>query len=494
MKKPFFIFVLIGAVAAFTATIASDLSLFSKAYAAAPLTTKQSTQSSEPAVSKHIFSLPQANLTQEERFSFILGKSLFEKIWVSSPSSTTASDGLGPLYNARSCQSCHIRNGRGQPTSPQKPGQMAASMMMRLSIPAQTEQHKANLAAGLIGVVPEPTYGTQLQNFSVQGLLGEGKAAIRYNEIPITLSTADSGQTEQHVISLRTPIYTIEQLNYGPLPSNIQISPRIAPPMIGLGLLAAISEADILAKEDPNDIDKDGISGRVNRVWNIQQQKTSLGRFGWKAGNPTLLQQNNAALHSDIGISSPMFPTGAGECTAQQTDCQSLPNGNSVHLDNAEASAQMVGLIEFYTRNLAVPKRRNSHMPAVLNGQKTFANIGCQRCHTPRYETPSDAPKAQANQVIWPYTDLLLHDMGEGLADHRPEFQASGREWRTPPLWGVGLTKAVSQHTQFLHDGRARNLYEAILWHGGEAQASKASFMQLPLQDRNNLITFLESL
>ncbi|WP_051221465.1 di-heme oxidoredictase family protein [Neptunomonas japonica] len=494
MKKSFFILVLIGAVAAFTAVTASNLSLFSKAYAAAPLPSTQNASSSQPAVSKHIFSLPQANLTQEERLSFVLGKSLFEKIWVSSPSSTTASDGLGPLYNARSCLSCHIRNGRGQPTNTKNPDHMAASMMMRISIPAQTEQHKADLAAGLIGVVPEPTYGTQLQDSSVQGLLAEGKATIRYNEIPIKLSTEAPSPTEKSAISLRAPEYTIEQLNYGPLPNNIQMSPRIAPPMIGLGLLAAISETDILAKEDPNDIDGDGISGRANRVWDIQQQQTTLGRFGWKAGNPTLLQQNNAALHSDIGISSPMFPSGAGECTAQQTDCQSFTNGNSAHLDNAEASAQMVSLIEFYTRNLAVPKRRNSHTPAVLNGQATFTQIGCQRCHTPRYETPSDVPAAQANQVIWPYTDLLLHDMGEGLADHRPEFQASGREWRTPPLWGVGLTKAVSRHTQFLHDGRARNLYEAILWHGGEAQASKASFMQLPLQDRNNLITFLESL
>lgn len=494
MKKSFFILALLGAMAAFTATIASGLSWFPKAYAAAPVSSTQNTSNSTPAVSKHIFSLPQANLTQEEQLVFILGKSLFEKIWVSSPSSTTASDGLGPLYNARSCQSCHIRNGRGQPTSPKKPSLMAASMMMRLSIPAQTEQHKADLAAGRIGVIPEPIYGTQLQDFSVQGLLSEGKATIRYKEIPIKLSTEAPNPTEQSVISLRAPIYTIEQLNYGPLPNNIQMSPRIAPMMIGLGLLAAISETDILAKEDPNDIDGNGISGRANRVWNIQQQQTTLGRFGWKAGNPTLLQQNNAALHSDIGISSPMFPLGAGECTVQQTDCRSFPNGNSIHLDNAEASAQMVDLIEFYTRNLAVPKRRNSQTPAVLSGQITFAQIGCHSCHTPRYETPSNAPTAQANQVIWPYTDLLLHDMGEALADHRPEFQASGREWRTPPLWGVGLTKAVSQHTQFLHDGRARNLYEAILWHGGEAQASKASFMQLPLQDRNNLITFLESL
>lgn len=493
MRKQFVTLALIGAITTFTA-IASDLSLFPKAYAAAPLAISKTINRSHPSVNKHAFSLPQTNLSQEERLSFAIGKSLFEKIWVSSPSSTTASDGLGPLYNARSCQSCHIRNGRGQPTSTKKPGKMAVSMLMRMSLPADTKQQKALLASEHIGVIPEPTYGTQLQAFSVQGLLAEGSVTVSYNETPVNFPNTMIMATGKNSVSLRTPHYKIQQLNYGPLPSNIQLSPRVAPPMIGLGLLAAISKADILAKEDPNDSNNDGISGRANRVWDIEQQQYSIGRFGWKAGNPTLRQQNNAALHADIGISTPMFPKGAGECSAQQIKCQSLPNGNSLHLDNVEAPAQMVSLIEFYTRNLAVPKRRNTKTPAVLSGQKTFEQIGCQNCHTPRYETASDAPKAQAKQIIWPYTDLLLHDMGEGLSDNRPEFLATGREWRTPPLWGTGLTQTVSQHTQFLHDGRARNLNEAILWHGGEAQTSKVSFMQLPQQDRNNLITFLESL
>lgn len=446
----------------------------------------------EPTLSSASFSKPSANLTSDELMSFTLGSSLFSKIWVSSPSSTTASDGLGPLYNARSCQSCHVRNGRGKPTKANDSEALAVSMIMRLSIPAQSRRQQEMLIAGQISVIPEPTYGTQLQDFSVQGLAAEGRVKVRYQEIPVLFPS--DGNTTSNSVSLRKPEYYIEQLNYGPMHPDTQISPRVAPPMIGLGLLASIKESDILANEDPDDRNNDGISGRANRVWDIQKQQTRIGRFGWKAGNPTLQQQNNAALHADIGISSPMFPQGYGECTTWQTRCQEQPNGNSAHLDNAEASTQMVDLIEFYTRNLAVPAKRNTSTPAVVNGQKTFADIGCQDCHTARYITDSDVPPAQSNQIIWPYTDLLLHDMGDGLADNRDEFLATGREWRTPPLWGIGLTQAVSGDTQFLHDGRARNLLEAILWHGGEAQPSKTRFMQLQQTDRNNLITFLESL
>lgn len=470
-------------LAALTASIASSqpLAVYANAVEGEPL----------PDFSSTSFSKPSANLSREELMSFTLGRSLFNKIWVSSPSSTTASDGLGPLYNARSCQSCHVRNGRGKPTKNSDSDVMAVSMIMRLSIPAKSQQHHAMLVTEQAGVIPEPTYGTQLQDFSVQGLTAEGRVKVRYHEIPVSLPDNDISSTSA---SLAKPEYYIDLLHYGPLHPDTQMSPRVAPPMIGLGLLEAIKESDILAHEDPNDLDHDGISGRANRVWDIQKQQTRMGRFGWKAGNPTLKQQNNAALHADIGISSPMFPDGAGECTAQQTACLGLPNGNSKHLDNAEASAQMVDLIEFYTRNLAAPAQRNTTKLAVVAGQKIFSDIGCQGCHIPRYVTANDAPAAQANQTISPYTDLLLHDMGDGLADNRDEFLATGREWRTAPLWGVGLTKTISGHTLFLHDGRARNLLEAVLWHGGEAQASKTRFVKLMQTDRNNLITFLESL
>lgn len=420
---------------------------------------------------------------------FTLGSSLFSKIWVSSPSSTTASDGLGPLYNARSCLSCHIRNGRGRPTKTDDSTDSAVSLIFRLSIPAQTQQQREILAAGHQSVIPEPMYGTQLQDFAVQGVAAEGRIKVRYTEFPATLPASDKSTA----VSLRTPEYDITQLSYGPLHPDTQLSARVAPPMIGLGLLETIPEAVIRANEDPDDLDNDGISGRANLVWDMQKQKLSMGRFGWKAGNPTLQQQNASALHADIGISSPMFPSGSGECTASQVSCQTLPNGNSAHMDNAEVSAQMLDLITLYTHNLAVPDRRNTDVPTVTLGEKLFTAIGCQHCHTPSYII-ENAASSSREQTIRPYTDLLLHDMGEGLTDNRGEFLATGREWRTAPLWGIGLTKAVSGHTQFLHDGRARNLPEAIIWHGGEAESSKQLFMQLSQPNRHALITFLESL
>ena len=483
----------VTAIVGLTTTLAVHSLLLSQASASeqqtlsAPLTvalpvTKNAFSSS--------FSLPSANLSPDERMSFTLGSSLFSKIWVSSPSSTTASDGLGPLYNARSCHSCHVRNGRGRPTKADSSPEAAASMILRLSIPAQSPQQGKILASGQQSVIPDPNYGTQLQSFSVQGIAAEGQIKVRYTELPVSLPAGDKTMT----VSLRSPEYDIKQLSYGSLHPDIQMSARVAPAMVGLGLLNALSETAILANEDPDDLDNDGISGRANRVWDINKQQLSMGRFGWKAGNPTLQQQNASALHADIGISSPMFPSGAGECTASQAACQILPNGNSKHLDGAEASAQMVDLITLYTQHLAVPERRNTDMPAVILGEKLFTAIGCQRCHTPRYIIDNGSSSSPLTQTINPYSDLLLHDMGEGLADNREEFLATGREWRTAPLWGIGLTKAVSGHTQFLHDGRARNLSEAIIWHGGEAESSKKLFMQLSQQNRHALITFLESL
>ncbi len=493
MKRLLFLAVSIVAIAVVTATLASQHWLLSQAYASEQQPGPVSEQVSLPVAKNAFsssFSVPSANLSAEERMSFTLGSSLFSKIWVSSPSSTTASDGLGPLFNARSCHSCHIRNGRGRPTTTNDSADAAISMILRLSIPAHTQQQRAMLASGQQSALPEPMYGTQLQGLSVQGIAAEGRIKVRYTELPVSLLAGDKTAT----ISLRMPEYDIKQLSYGPLHPDTGMSARVAPPIIGLGLLEAISEAVILANEDPNDLDNDGISGRVNRVWDMQRQDHSIGRFGWKAGHPTLQQQNASALHADIGISSPMFPSGSGDCTAAQTHCQMLPNGNSTHLDNAEASAQMLDLFTFYTRNLAVPERRNVHTPDVILGEKLFTAIGCQRCHTPAYIIDNGSSKSPVKQTISPYTDLLLHDMGEGLADNRDEFLATGREWRTAPLWGIGLTKSVSGHTQFLHDGRARNLAEAIIWHGGEADASKKLFMQLSPQNRHALISFLESL
>ncbi|WP_290697103.1 di-heme oxidoredictase family protein [Amphritea sp.] len=434
------------------------------------------------------FSQSSANMSFENELNFKLGNGIFKKIWVPAPSSTTASDGLGPLYNARSCQRCHLKDGRGHPPEANWPEDNAVSMFLRLSIPPQNDAQRQLLDSGKASVIPEPTYGGQLQDLAINGLAGEGRMVINYSETTVTL--ADGAQ-----VRLRHPEYSISNLSYGPLHPQTMLSPRVAPPMIGLGLLEAIDLADIEALADPDDANKDGISGRPNRVWNSFTQQQDLGRFGWKAGNPTLIQQAVGAFSGDMGISTPFAPTAAGDCTNHQTDCLRQPDGNTPLQDNAEASAEMVKLVEFYSRNLAPPARPDFDKPTVLQGKAVFHQSGCAACHQPSFTTASreDMPE-QSDQLIWPYTDLLLHDMGEGLADHRPEFLASGSEWKTPPLWGIGLTKTVSGHSYFLHDGRAKNLLEAVLWHGGEGAAARDRVINLQTTERNALMTFLESL
>jgi CxxC motif-containing protein (DUF1111 family) len=272
-------------------------------------------------------------------------------------------------------------------------------------------------------------------------------------------------------------------------------SPRVTPQMIGLGLLEMIDEGDILAAADPADDDGDGISGRPNRVWSVEYGKVMLGRFGWKAGVATVNEQGQAAFNGDIGISVPFFPAGEGECTARQTACLAAPNGNSPQYDNVEAGRQVTDLVAFYSRNLAVPARRDHGHPEVLAGKRVFHESGCAACHRPSFQTRTDAAfPEQSDQLIWPYTDMLLHDMGEGLADHRPEGEADGREWRTAPLWGIGLTPVVSEPANYLHDGRARTVLEAVLWHGGEAQRARDAVAGLSRAQRDRLIRFVESL
>jgi CxxC motif-containing protein (DUF1111 family) len=297
------------------------------------------------------------------------------------------------------------------------------------------------------------------------------------------------------VVSLRHPTYSIDGLKYGPLHPGTMLSPRIAPPMIGVGLLEAIPEEHIRAHADPDDKDKDGISGRAAEVWSVEGNKVALGRFGWKAGKASVREQAASAFAGDMGLSSPLAPTPSGDCTQAQPVCLNAPNGNTERDGGFEVSPKLFDHVVFYSQNLAVPPRRNFNDPEVNRGKALFYALGCQSCHTPSFTTGAvkDQPHL-SNQKIWPYADLLLHDMGEGLADNRPEGGADGREWRTPPLWGIGLTKLVSGHTLFLHDGRARNLEEAILWHGGEAQAARDGYAALPKADREALIKFVESL
>lgn len=431
------------------------------------------------------FSQPSANMSFERELDFRVGNGLFKKLWVSSPSSTRASDGLGPLYNARSCQRCHLKDGRGHP--PETPDDSTVSMLVRLSVPGD-DTTTLPAIEGYLSDRPDPVYGTQLQDLGIAGHAAEARIRITYDETIVPLS---GGETA----ALRRPTLTLEDPAYGPLRDDLRLSARIAPQMIGLGLLDAIPAEDILALADPDDTDGDGISGRPNIVWSRAHDRPMLGRFGLKAGEASILEQSAAAFSSDIGISTTLHPSGAGDCTAAQAACRAAPDGNDPDSDNVEIGTQGLDLVAFYSRNLAVPERTGLDDPDVLRGKQVFYDTGCTSCHTPKFVTHrlDDQPE-QSFQLIWPYSDLLLHDMGDGLADNRPEARATGREWRTPPLWGIGLTETVSGHTYFLHDGRARSLLEAVLWHGGEAEPAKQAVISMPPADRAALIRFLESL
>ena len=419
---------------------------------------------------------------------FKVGNAIFRKLWVSAPSSTTGSDGLGPLFNSRSCQSCHLKDGRGHPPSANYPDDTAESMFLRLSIPPQNDEQRRLLAEHRVNTIDEPTYGDQLQNMAVQGLDNEGHMHVTYDELPVTLGDGS-------VVNLRRPTYSVDGLKYGPLHPETMVSPRVAPQMLGMGLLEAIPEEQILANADPDDANGGGISGRPNRVWSLENNTAALGRFGWKAGKASVADQSASAFASDMGLSNPLVPKPSGDCTPAQPACLNAPNGNSERDGGLEVGPKLFDHVVFYSQNLAVPPRRNFADLTVARGKAVFHALGCQGCHTPSFTTGvvKDQPHL-SNQRIWPYTDLLLHDMGEGLADNRPEGVATGQEWRTPPLWGIGLTQLVNGHTLFLHDGRARNLEEAILWHGGEAQKARDGYAALPREDREALIKFVESL
>ncbi len=429
------------------------------------------------------FSLSSANLGFAGELDFKLGNALFRKTWIAAPASTLASDGLGPLYNARACQDCHLKDGRGHVPAP---GERGVSLFLRISLPggsapAEIEEYLATQ--------PDPVYGSQLQDFASPGQTPEGQMQISYADQPVTLADGT-------VVTLRAPTYAIADPAYGALHPDLMLSPRVAPQMIGLGLLEAIPAADILARQDPDDADGDGISGRANIVISAEFGVPMLGRFGLKAGAPTVREQSAAAFAGDMGLSTTLHPDPWGECTAAQSDCREAPHGQEPGVrDGLEVDAASLDLVTLYARNLGVPARRDVDDPTVLRGKEVFHAAQCAACHVPNAVTNRlDGQDAQSFQLIWPYTDLLLHDMGPGLADNRPEARATGTEWRTPPLWGIGLTQQVSGHTEFLHDGRARSLLEAVLWHGGEAEAARAAVVALPKADRDALITFLESL
>ncbi|GIT93193.1 thiol oxidoreductase [Jannaschia pagri] len=429
------------------------------------------------------YSLPQANLTFEEQSDFFVGNGLFERLWVAAPASTIASDGLGPMYNLRSCQDCHIKDGRGH--APLDAGDTAGSLAVRLGRPLPVGDELARY----LGAAPDPVYGHQLSDFSIAGVPAEGRPSVTW-EVVESVPLAETGP-----IDLRRPVWEIEGLGYGPLDPETAISPRVAPQMIGLGLVEAIPAADIMAHADPEDADGDGISGRPNIVWSPEYEQAMLGRFGVRATTPTLRQQAADAFNADMGLASPLRPDAWGDCTEAQTACRASVHGMDAAQGGFEVSGDALDLTTFYSATLAVPKRGDVGDPEVLRGKELFHQSQCAACHVPKFVTARlrDRP-AHSFQLIWPYSDFLLHDMGPGLADSLPAGQATGSEWRTPPLWGLGLVQQVSPEAGFLHDGRARTIEEAILWHGGEGAGARNAYAALPPLDRAALLTFLESL
>ncbi len=417
------------------------------------------------------YATPAPNLSSTDLEFHLTGDVLFESVFVTPPNTVNA--GLGPIFNNSSCLSCHPKDGRAPfPTDINA----RSGFFLRASIPGTTS---------FGGPVPVPGFGLQIQNQAVFGVKPEAKYQVTYT--PIVETLADGTQ-----ITLRKPHYSLVD-SYIEVPASILLSPRIGMPVFGLGLLEAIPEMNILKNEDVLDLNQDGISGKANYVYDITTGQKKLGRFGWKANTATLFEQCAAAFVNDMGITNPLFPDkpGKGQSNGNYPD----KNGTSItteHSTNIEIS--VLEAVTFYTQTLAVPASRFHQMESVRNGARLFEQIDCDKCHTPKHKTGYSPITALSFQTIYPYTDLLLHDMGPDLADDRPDYLATGSEWKTRPLWGIGFQFLVNGHTQFLHDGRAQNITEAILWHGGEAQNAKNKFKNLSKKEREDLLSFLNSL
>lgn len=416
------------------------------------------------------FISPAENITIEHEQMFFSGNSFFNQAWVEAPASTKNRDGLGPLFNARSCSACHFKDGRGAP--PESPDDPFLGILLRLSIPGQDEHG---------GPLADPIYGGQLQPFALPNVDSEADARVTY-------TMSEGTYTDGTPYTLSVPTYTITNPRYGDFASDLMVSPRVAPHVIGLGLLEAITEDRLTQLSDPDDADGDGISGRMNMVWDASEQALRPGRFGWKGDAPSVRQQVAGAFLGDMGITSPVFP--GGECMPSQMSCIAYQSTEEFEIDPGNFERVVV-----YSKLLAVPVRRDALKDDVLRGKRLFTQAQCTACHTPSHTTGVDPDFPEVStQLIWPYTDLLLHDMGEELADGRPVFAASGTEWKTPPLWGIGWFEKVNGHQRLMHDGRADGVAEAILWHGGEAETSRDAFKAMPQQDRDDLIAFVESL
>ena len=495
-------------------------------------------------LSGHGFSQPMPNLTADELALHLAGDAFFESSFTSAPSvEQTDLDGLGPAFNNADCNSCHQRDGRSSALTI-KVGESEIKLgsgegiFLRMSLvdPTRDEQCTSLVAIqnsdnDFCKVIGVPNFGDQLFHRGVRDAradwndVGSPQKFIGQANVFASFERHEVHYADDMVVTLTKPVFTIRNPYDAPaenehtpsptsalLQSNVVTGPRNGMPVFGLGLLEAIPDAQILALADPQDSNNDGISGRVNYVFDVLKANASdpapvsIGRFGWKANAPTVRQQSLGALRGDMGITNSLFPEESIANTDLHSSYLARTNFDDTGTDlagNPEASDEFADAVVFYAETLAVPARRNVNDPDVLNGAKIFSQINCDSCHQPSFVTTIDPnfslgglapPMGLLGQTIYPFTDMLLHDMGDGLADGRRDFLASGVEWKTRPLWGLGLTKTVNPGAGYLHDGRANTLEEAILWHGGEAQASQTQFRNLNRQQREQLIDFLMSL
>ncbi|PWC37912.1 di-heme oxidoredictase family protein [Azospirillum sp. TSO35-2] len=390
-----------------------------------------------------------------------IGEALFRRMWVAAPTATQAADGLGPLYNARSCATCHPRGGGGRPPDPAVEGDAGVGYAIKLSA--------------------DPVYGRQIQSNAIPGQAVEGRPRVTYREETVRFP---DGET----VRLRRPTPVVTDLGYGPLAEATAMSARVSPRVHGMGLLDRVPAEEIEAEATRQAASGGPVAGRANHV--VVDGRTQVGRFGWKAMHPTLDHQDSEAFSLDIGMSTPAYREPWGDCTPAQTACRNAPHGDSKQFEELEIPSTIIGLIDGYLRDL--PPDGSLTAPTDTAGAALFADTGCAACHRPSYVTAEDAEHpALSKRAIFPHSDLLLHDLGEGLGDQLPMGEARGRDWRTTPLWGLNRLAAQDGRLSLLHDGRARSVTEAILWHGGEAAPAKNRFMTLKGEARKRLVRYV---
>lgn len=478
------------------------------------------------------FDSPASNLAGSQLDLHLLGDGHFEEQFLRAVNEDFPDlDGIGPAFNNNSCRSCHVRDGRGNFTEPALNAPIGEftrlasndAIFLRISIGPDANSCEPNSLNSFCAPQAVPGFSTQLFHRGVLGLRTDGSNFSGQADVYVKFETSEVTYADGSTQTLYKPVFEIRNPYDSPgekpgdntppvsrlLQDDVMTSARMPPPVFGLGLLEAIPETDILALADPDDTDGDGISGRPNYVFDpvkVMQgdpDPVSLGRFGLKASTPSVTVQGTGAYRDDMGVTNYLFPTESIVATTLH-DAYLATNPEDNGQMGAEVAEDVVQAVMFYTNTLAVPARRNVNDPQVVRGASLFEQANCSGCHQPSYTTAAHpgifAPSGNTeipeveNQTIYPFSDMLLHDMGEGLADHRPDYLATGREWKTRPLWGIGLTPTVNLLAGYLHDGRARSLQEAILWHGGEAEAAKEQFRTMSKADRDALIAFLRSL